>query len=32
LPHWPHLLPILLGFATLVYLRRANTRYRLAGS
>jgi hypothetical protein len=26
LPHWPHFLPILLGLATLVYLRRANAR------
>jgi hypothetical protein len=27
--HWPHFLPILLGLATLVYLWRANARYRL---
>jgi len=27
LPHWPHLLPILLALATLVYLWRANARY-----
>ncbi len=26
--HWPHFLPILLGLATLVYLWRANARYR----
>lgn len=25
--HWPHLLPIPLGVATLVYLQRANARY-----
>jgi hypothetical protein len=25
--HWPHLLPIPLGVATLVYLYRANVRY-----
>ena len=25
--HWPHLVPIPLGIATLVYLHRANTRY-----
>ncbi|HEX4115513.1 MAG TPA: hypothetical protein VHY18_06535 [Solirubrobacteraceae bacterium] len=28
LPHWPHILPILLALWTLVYLWRANTRYR----
>jgi hypothetical protein len=27
LPHWPHILPILLALATLVYLRRADARY-----
>ena len=26
-PHWPHILPIVLALATLVYLKRANTRY-----
>lgn len=26
-PHWPHILPIVAALATLVYLRRANTRY-----
>jgi hypothetical protein len=31
-PHWPHLLPVLLGLATLVYLRRANTRYHARGA
>lgn len=25
--HWPHLMPIPLGIATLVYLYRANVRY-----
>jgi hypothetical protein len=25
--HWPHFLPLLVGLATLVYLRRANARY-----
>jgi hypothetical protein len=25
--HWPHLLPIPLGLATLAYLHRANARY-----
>jgi hypothetical protein len=25
--HWPHLLPLLSGVATLAYLRRANARY-----
>jgi hypothetical protein len=25
--HWPHLLPLLIGIATLVYLRRASVRY-----
>jgi ABC-type phosphate transport system permease subunit len=25
--HWPHLVPIPLGIATLVYLYRSNTRY-----
>ena len=28
-PHWPHFLPILLGLATLVYLWRADVRYRV---
>ena len=28
LPHWPHILPILLALWTLVYLWRANARYR----
>lgn len=28
LPHWPHILPILLALWTLVYLRRANGRYQ----
>lgn len=27
--HWPHLLPILAGLATLVYLQRADARYRI---
>jgi hypothetical protein len=27
LPHWPHLLPLLLALATLVYLWRASSRY-----
>jgi hypothetical protein len=27
LPHWPHLLPILLALTTLVYLWHANARY-----
>jgi hypothetical protein len=27
LPHWPHILPVLLALATLVYLRRANAHY-----
>jgi hypothetical protein len=27
LPHWPHLLPILLALATLVYLWRASASY-----
>jgi integral membrane sensor domain MASE1 len=26
-PHWPHILPIVVALATLVYLRRANARY-----
>lgn len=26
--HWPHFLPILFGLATLVYLWRANVRFR----
>jgi hypothetical protein len=26
-PHWPHILPILVALATLVYLKRANARY-----
>ena len=26
--HWPHFLPLVLGLATLVYLKRANARYR----
>jgi hypothetical protein len=26
--HWPHFLPILLGLSTLVYLWRANARFR----
>lgn len=28
LAHWPHILPILLALWTLVYLWRANARYR----
>jgi hypothetical protein len=28
LPHWPHIVPILLALWTLVYLRRANARYQ----
>ena len=28
LTHWPHILPILLALWTLVYLWRANARYR----
>jgi hypothetical protein len=28
LPHWPHILPILLGLWTLAYLWRANARHR----
>jgi hypothetical protein len=28
LAHWPHILPILLALWTLLYLRRANARYR----
>lgn len=28
LPHWPHILPILLALWTLVYLWRANARYQ----
>jgi len=27
--HWPHFLPLLLASGTLVYLWRANTRYRI---
>lgn len=27
-PHWLHILPIVVALATLVYLRRANARYR----
>jgi hypothetical protein len=27
IPHWPHILPILVALATLVYLKRANARY-----
>lgn len=27
LPHWPHILPILVALGTLVYLWRANVRY-----
>jgi hypothetical protein len=27
-PHWPHILPIVVALAALVYLRRANARYR----
>ncbi len=27
-PHWLHILPIVAALATLVYLRRANARYR----
>ena len=30
--HWPHLLPIPLGAATLVYLYRANVHYHAQGS
>jgi hypothetical protein len=26
-PHWPHILPIAIALATLVYLHRANARY-----
>lgn len=26
-PHWPHILPIVVALATLVYLRWANARY-----
>lgn len=32
LPHWPHLLPLLLALATLAYLWRANARYHTAES
>jgi hypothetical protein len=28
LPHWPHILPILVALWTLVYLWRANGRYK----
>lgn len=28
LPHWPHILPILVALWTLVYLWRANARYQ----
>jgi hypothetical protein len=31
LPHWPHILPIFLALATLVYLRRADARYHAQG-
>jgi hypothetical protein len=27
LPHWPHILPIVVALGALVYLRRANARY-----
>jgi hypothetical protein len=27
LPHWPHILPIVMALATLIYLWRANARY-----
>jgi hypothetical protein len=27
-PHWPHILPIFVALGTLVYLRRANARFR----
>jgi hypothetical protein len=27
LPHWPHVVPIVVALATLVYLHRANARY-----
>lgn len=27
IPHWPHILPLVVALATLVYLRRANARY-----
>ena len=28
LPHWPHILPVVIALATLVYLWRANARYQ----
>lgn len=28
-PHWPHILPIVVALATLLYLRRADARYRV---
>lgn len=31
IPHWPHILPIVVALATLVYLKRANTRYHAQG-
>ena len=30
-PHWPHILPIFLALATLVYLRRADARHHAQG-
>lgn len=30
-PHWPHILPIVIALATLVYLKRANARYHARG-
>lgn len=27
-PHWPHILPVVVALATLIYLKRANARYR----
>jgi hypothetical protein len=27
-PHWPHILPLLVALATLIYLWRANARYQ----
>jgi len=27
IPHWPHILPIAVALATLLYLKRANARY-----
>jgi hypothetical protein len=32
LPHWPHILPILLALWALVYLWRANVRYEVGGA